>query len=451
MRGGLSRVATLVARARAEGQEVRYLDVGDGLFPAGALPEAAVAQQELKAAALARSLLAMGLAVRTGGPTDDARGAAFRAGLGLPELAPGTLRLLEVGGRRLAVARAGSLSAARALGADARRVGAAFVVAVVDQPFEALLPALEEGPELDLVLAASLSSGLAGEQSRVAGGPLVKLVQVQSKGRSLARVDLTLAGGGRGRWLPGSADRERELASLDERIELVRADVNGARLEDALRALRREKLEELIARRAALAAEPLPPPPPGSSATLRLLPVESTVPAEPGVAALERAYDLEVGRLNLAWARAHGQDCDAPAPGRPGLVGAVVCGTCHPAALQVWQGTRHAQAYRALEAVGKQYHLDCIGCHVAGWQQPGGVCRLDRTAGREEVSCESCHGPGSPHLANPVKGTIARGVARGACVGCHDRDNSPAFDEATYLPRVLGPGHGLDAGVAAPR
>jgi hypothetical protein len=313
-----------------------------------------------------------------------------------------------------------------------------------------LLPRLGEATALDLVLAAALGTALAGEQSRLAGDEQLRLVQVQSKGRSLARIDLTLRGPARPRWLRGSAERDRELQGLDERIELVRTDVNGARLADELRALKRVKLEELIERRAALAGEPLPVPALGSAAGLRFLPVESSVPREPRVAELERAYNRDVGALNLAWAQAHGQDCEAPSPGKPGLIGAVLCGSCHPMALAVWQGTRHPRAYRALEQEGKQYHLDCVGCHVAGWQQPGGVCRVDRTAGREEVTCESCHGPGSAHLANPVRATIGRADSARSCTGCHDHDNSPAFEFDVYVARIKGPGHGLDAGVRAP-
>ena len=312
-------------------------------------------------------------------------------------------------------------------------------------------PSASAAPELDLVLAAGLVSPLAGEQDRVLGGEQTRLVQVMSKGRSLARVDLTLREGGRSRWIQGSAEQTRELAHLDERIELTRTDVNGARLDAELKGLMRQKLEELIARRAALAQAPLPVPTSGNAATLRFLAVEGTVPREPRVAELERAYHQEVGQLNLAWAREHGQDCEAPSPTRPGFIGTVLCGSCHPEALKVWQATRHPHAYEALEKEGKQYHLDCVGCHLAGWQQAGGVCRVDRTENRREVACESCHGPGFAHLVNPVKATIRRSASPEVCTGCHDHENSPAFDYPSYLARIRGPGHGVDAGVPAGR
>jgi hypothetical protein len=446
MRGGLSRVASVVAQARQPGRPVFFLDVGDGLFPALDIPEAALAQQERKARTIAQALTSMGVAARAPGPLDDARGQGFRRSLGLPELAVGDLRVLDDPARRLAAVRAGSLGVARTLGRQARASGAVFVVAVVDLPFEALVGEVDQALELDLVLAARLPTPLQGEQNRLVGTERVKLVQVQSKGRSVLEVDLTLRDSGRGTWFGGSAEQARELAQLDERIELLRTRVNGAEPDGALRAVLQEKLQELLARRAVLAAAPVLAPASGNAATLRFVPVESTVPKEPAVAEVERAYNQEVGDLNLAWARAHGRDCAAPTQTAPGFVGSASCRQCHPQAVKVWQATRHAQAHGALRRVGKQYHLDCIGCHVTGWQQPGGVCRVDRTEGREAVTCESCHGPGSVHLATPVRGNISLGRAPEACVGCHDHENSPAFEATSYVARILGPGHGVDAG-----
>jgi hypothetical protein len=276
---------------------------------------------------------------------------------------------------------------------------------------------------------------------------------VQNKGRSLLRVDLALRARERTTWLKGTGERDRELASLDERVELTRAQVNDPTVGDELKALRKGKLEELIARRAALASEQLVVPATGNFASATFVPIEATVPQEPKVAAVERAYDLDVGQLNLAWAKANGRDCEPVSAETPGYIGSVLCGTCHPDALAVWQQSGHAQAYESLVKQGKQYHLDCVACHLAGWQQPGGVCRVDKTEGRQEVTCESCHGPGSKHLTVPTKETIKRVDSQEACVKCHDHENSPHFDYQLYLQRIRAPGHGLpkpDAGVPGP-
>jgi len=442
MLGGLARAASVLQQARAEGATVIYLDAGDGLFPRGALAGPAIAQLERKALAIAQSLRAMGLAVRRPGAADDARGGRFRRDLGLPELEAGTSRLLDVGGARVAVVAGGSIAAAEALARAARRDGASVVVALILDSFEALRSQLGDASELDVVVAASARDALSGEQDRVLSMGATQLLQPQSKGRSLARVDLVLRGPGRLTWLHGPEDEELERRRLEERIELVRAQVDEPGSAEELRQLRQAKLEELIARRAAMAQAPRAAPPTGNLATVRFQPVEGTLPLEPTVAELQRAADRDIGELNLRWAQAHGEDCPTPSPQTPGFVGSEACGACHPEALAVWRATRHPRAYEALTQVGKQYDLGCVACHVAGWQRPGGVCRIDRTEHRREVGCESCHGPGSLHATAQTKASILRADSKELCVGCHDHENSPHFAYETYLPQILGPGHG---------
>jgi hypothetical protein len=79
---------------------------------------------------------------------------------------------------------------------------------------------------------------------------------------------------------------------------------------------------------------------------------------------------------------------------------------------------------------------------VVGWQKPGGVCRIDQTAERESVGCESCHGPGSKHVDDQEKTSILAGNTAKTCIGCHDRENSPHFDFDRYVKEIIAPGHG---------
>jgi hypothetical protein len=206
--------------------------------------------------------------------------------------------------------------------------------------------------------------------------------------------------------------------------------------------LRKAKLEEVITRREALAARPLVVPKDRSSAAARFIPIEANFEQLPAVTDIVTAYDRDVGLLNLAYAEAHGHDCEAPKPGQAGFVGTAICAGCHPAEATFWRSTKHAQAYKTLETVGKNNHLDCVGCHVTGWQQPAGVCRIDKTTGRAEVGCESCHGPGSLHAAAPQKATLPRAVGAATCTGCHDRENAPHFVYEDSVSKVVGPGHG---------
>lgn len=437
MRGGISRAAFQVAEARKAGTVVHLIDTGDALFGSLQLPDDAVPQQERKAKALAESWKAMGLELRATGPLDDARGAAFRRQLKLPELAPDSFKVLDGVG----LISAPTTAAAKTLADEARKAGAHFVVAMVPLPFADLLREAIDAPRVDLFIASRSKDEFAAEESRMAGGT-TKVVQVQSKGRSLLRVDVSFKGDARVEWLRGDGERDRELFALDQRIELLRSQVNEPMLKDELKALRKAKLEEIITRRALLAETPVAVPQGKAAVTARFVPLESNHAKDPTVQAVEKQYDVDVGQINLAWAKTNGVSCPPATPERRGIVGTATCVTCHAEAEAVFKTTKHPLAYKALVEVGKQHHLDCVGCHVTGWKLPQGVCRIDETAGREEVGCESCHGPGDAHAKQPMKTNIVRAADSKNCVTCHDRENSPQFDFEAYLEKIVGPGHG---------
>ncbi len=440
MRGGLGRAAAQLARARAEGLSVVYLDAGDALFArAGLQPDEAV-EEERKARAVAEAMRAMGLAARATGPLDDVLGAAFRASLALPEVPDGTGRVLAVGGHRLGVVAARS---AKGLGEGATQVraaGADFVVALYGSSLDSALAAVRGVEGVDLVVTAQEAAVVTvDDDSRlVKGSPPV--ARVQSRGRALLRVDLLFDGKGRFVFLSSSQDVEREAATQDERIALLKKELALPGQSAERKRLLTERLATLVDKRAALA-----PPPSTSGAngfTVRFIPLEATLPSDAAVDAVVEKFDADVSKLNLAWARAHGRECAAPQPGEAAYVGNAVCETCHAPAFEVYRKTGHARAYQELEHVHKQYRLECVACHVVGIQQPGGVCRVDRVAGRDAVGCENCHGPGSLHAELPnVKAMPRRAPTPTVCLGCHTPENSPHFDYAVYLPRVLGPGH----------
>jgi len=441
MRGGVGRAAALVARARSEGLPTLYVDAGDAFFARGGLQPDEAVEEERKARAVADALRTMGLAVRFPGPLDDVQGAAFRQGLGLPELTPGTGLLLRTGGHTVGVLAARSPAELAEGGKRLRQQGAEFVVALYAGAVDRAVAAVQGTDAVDLVVAAQDGAPVTlGDDSRVvrAGVPVVRL---QSRGRALLRVDLVFDGTGRFKPFTTPEDVEREGELLDQRIELLVRELALPGQDAELRRMLTDRLAALVNRRAALHP---PPPLQGANAfTVRPIPLESTLPSDPSVDAVVAAFDREVSELNLAWARAHGHDCPAPATGEAAYVGNARCQACHAAAFAVYDRTGHAHAYRTLEEVHQQYRLECVACHVVGIQQPGGVCRVDRVSDREQVGCENCHGPGSLHAARPGKEAMARPAPdRAVCVGCHTPENSPHFDYAAYLPRVLGAGHG---------
>jgi hypothetical protein len=443
MRGGIARAAAQVLEARKGSLPVLYIDGGDSLFGQETFTPAQVLQEERKAQALAESMKRMGLAVRAMGELDDARGVTFRQSLGLPELPGGGVKLLPAGPRQVGVVSAKDAQQLAQASAQARSQGADFVVALFHGTVEAAQGAVAQpGLEADLVLATHTATEFSGEENTLVRAA-VPLVGLQSKGRSLLRVDLSY-GPQKGRFTPvkSQGDMEREAAALEERMALLNKEINLPGIDPQLQKLKQGKLEELVARKQKLLTEPVAATTGTNSFTLRFLPLESSLAGHPEVASVVTDYDRDVGQMNLAWAKEHGQDCPAPEKGKATFVGNGSCQECHKEAFPVWEKSKHSHAWETLEAAGKQFHLNCVGCHVTGYEQPGGVCRLDKVAGREDVGCESCHGPGSLHAEEPGTENIVAKPGRELCVTCHNPENSPHFDFATYLPKVLGPGHG---------
>lgn len=448
MRGGIARAAFQVLEARKGPLPVLYVDGGNSLFGEPELKAGQVPQEERKAKALADAMRLMGLSVRATGPLDDTRGEAFRQGLTLPELPPGTVKLLPAGARQVGVVAADTPEQLAEASARAKQEGADFVLALLDATLDAAQAAAERpGLAADVVVATRTATEFSGEQNRLVRAT-VPVVSLQSKGRSLLRVDLTYASQ-KGPFTPqkGQEDTEREAAALEQRTALLDKEINLPGIDPKLKALKQAKRDELVARKQALLSAPPAPATGVNGFTLRFVPLESGLPSHPDAQALVAAYDADVGKMNLAWAKEHGQDCPPPKKGQAAFVGNEPCRTCHEDAFPMWEKTKHSHAWETLVDLGKQYHLNCTSCHVTGWEQPGGVCRLDKVAGREDVGCEGCHGPGSKHVDAPEKANILASPGEALCVTCHNPENSPHFDFATYLPRILGPGHGkpLDA------
>jgi len=447
MRGGIDRAAFQVMEVRKGSRPVLYIDGGDSLFGEPTLTPAQVPQEEHKAQALAEAMKRMGLAARATGELDDVRGVAFRQGLGLPELPPGGVKLLQAGARQVGVVAAQDAAQLLQASAEARKQGADFVVALFHGTVAQAQAAAEQpGLEANLILATHTATEFSGEEHKRVNAA-VPVVGLQSKGRELLRVDLSY-GPQKGPFtLVKSQDQmEREAAALDQRMAMLNKEINLPGIAPQLHQLKQAKLEELVARKQRLLTEPVAVPTGTNAFSVRFLPLESSLQGQPEVKELITAYDREVGKMNLAWAKEHGADCPAPKKGEAAFVGNKPCQECHQEAFPLWEKSKHSHGWATLEEKGKQFHLNCVGCHVTGYEKPGGVCRLDKVEGREGVGCESCHGPGSLHAEDPTPKNIVRSPGRELCVTCHNPENSPHFDFATYLPRILGPGHGASMG-----
>jgi predicted CXXCH cytochrome family protein len=135
--------------------------------------------------------------------------------------------------------------------------------------------------------------------------------------------------------------------------------------------------------------------------------------------------------------RAHG-----PA-GAGAFVGSDACRDCHAAEHATWSAGAHARAFTTLEQAGKAGAEECLRCHTTGFGRAGGFSAAAPTAHPDlaRVGCESCHGPGSAHVA---EGARRRGdilALRDKCESCailqicgecHDDANDPGFAFAVH-------------------
>jgi hypothetical protein len=232
------------------------------------------------------------------------------------------------------------------------------------------------------------------------------------------------------------AELTRRIDDLHVRIAAWERDgtVNPADL-----AARRRDLSDLEASRDALDVRPAPPA--GNFFRYTMKEIRDSLGTDPATEAAMLAYYQTVNEHN----RVEFRDRVPPpaAPGEATYIGIDACSTCHPGPRQVWNSTRHAHAYANLTSQFKQFNLDCVSCHVTGYERPGGstVTHVDKL---ENVQCEVCHGPGSKHAQNPSDKTlIVANPPASTCLSCHHPPHVEGFDPAAKLSEVLGPGHGL--------
>jgi hypothetical protein len=122
--------------------------------------------------------------------------------------------------------------------------------------------------------------------------------------------------------------------------------------------------------------------------------------------------------------------------GKNGFIGSENCKDCHLKEYMQYETTRHFHAMDSLLQVKRDFHPDCVRCHVTGFGYPSGYDMKGRQAHVKQVGCESCHGPGGKHYKNPSPDNILRKVRENRCEVCHDQENSPEFDYDEYLPKV---------------
>ncbi len=116
-----------------------------------------------------------------------------------------------------------------------------------------------------------------------------------------------------------------------------------------------------------------------------------------------------------------------------GYSGNEFCVVCHEVEAQTWAFTQHASAFSTLVKHGDDRDPECVSCHVVGDEEPGGFSLSSFTPHMEGVGCESCHGPGGPHVSKEFEEIENY---EPFCKNCHNPKHSLGFDYETFLPKV---------------
>lgn len=470
--GDLSRTAEMIAEARAAGP-VLVVDAGSLLYSKEAIPAAQEAQEELKADLLARTYReALGVGPLGLGWADLVKGPAkmrlprhavnVPASAGIPLEKPavlavggvkvGVFGVLASGAVKKDLALTDPVAAGKAAVAEVRRGGAQVVLALVQAPSKkdatALVRAIggvdfavaglgQDAPEPEAVEAEATSVGDGW------------LVIPGNRGQVVSRIELTLRGEAQGPFADavGRAVAGWKLAALEKQLaelgaELARFAADRAADPAFVRQKEGER-DRLAAERDRLARQPFAIPARGPFFTLEQARINKTRACAAKVQDAVTAFYRAAGEANAKAAAA------IPPPAVPAgqatFVGNEACEDCHDDQTKFWQGTRHAHAWETLVQRGQQLDLDCINCHVTGWGRPGGATLAVNERTRD-VGCETCHGPGSIHVAKGGKekpAAIALDPPKDLCATeCHTHEHSDTFQYEAYLRDVVGKGHG---------
>jgi hypothetical protein len=470
--GGFDHFAAFVASEAPRAPNALVAAAGPLLFLDPVLSPEHAAQDGWKADAIADALKRLPFVGWAPGANDWAGGAARLAELGArahaavvaANLGGGARAVVrESGGvkvgfvgislpKRLGTAPEGVVElgpareALKAAIVDAKAQGAQVLVGLFAMQRGEALRLVEEAPELAVAaVGKAFDQGEANDKPSppaLLGTTLV--VETANHLQTAAVVDLYVRDGKFQFQDAAGVSRAGERAQLEKRIDELRAKVRAweqsATIEKTDLAARRADLDGLERDHRKL--ETPPPPDKGSFFRFTMQEVKESLGRDAPTYTEMLTYYEHVNEHNKqAFA-----DRLPPPPGADGnrYIGVDACTSCHAAARAVWDKTPHAGAYATLSTQHKEFNLDCVSCHVTGYEKPGGAT-VTHNALLRNVQCEECHGAGERHRAAPNDKTLIVGHPKPEmCVGaCHHPPHVEGFDAGAQLGKILGPGHGL--------
>lgn len=482
--GGMDRFGALVAAEKSKAPAFATLAAGPLFFMDMDIPDEKKGQEVAKAETIATTLKTLKLAAfapsRNGfadGTTTlaklrDASGAALvAANLQAGALTPATSTIVEVGGLKIGVigvAAPDKVEASHGGGATGladvmssppipavkervltlKNEGAQAIVVLAAVGRGEAKRIADENPELLAILVGS--TGASGDANTKTAPPeqigRVLVVETANHLQTVGVLDLYVRGDAPaglleladGTGLERMRKREELTARIDELRKKIATWEKDKSVDPKDVAARKADVAKLEAERDAQGEAPAPAS--GNFYRFAMREIREELGADDDVTSQMNVFYKKVNDANKL---AFKDKTPAPAAkGEPSYAGIEVCSKCHEDAKNVWDGTGHAHAYATLSRQFKEANLDCVGCHVTGYDKPGGST-VTHVAGLENVQCEVCHGPGSLHAAKPatVKIPIAK-PAPESCTACHHPPHVHTFDARAKMADILGPGHG---------
>lgn len=225
-------------------------------------------------------------------------------------------------------------------------------------------------------------------------------------------------------------DLRGKIATWEKEGKVQQADIDA----------RRADLQKLEDEKKALDTPPAPAK--GSFFRYTVTEVRDSLGKDDTVGKELLAYYKKVNDANkLAFA---GKLPPKPGPDDASYAGVDACTSCHASERKFWDKTAHKNGYTTLSSQFKEFNLDCVSCHVTGYDKVGGstVAHVEKL---EAVQCEVCHGPSSKHAAKPaVPPPVPRPTAD-LCLTCHHPPHVHTFDANAKMAEITGPGHGRSA------
>lgn len=465
--GGLDHVAAFIANERTKAPHYALVSAGPLFFMDPELTADRRGQDMAKADALAKSLATLRLAVFAPGKNDFAAGPEALAKLtktsGAEVLlanADGAVPIQKSGivreingvkfgfiGASLAKESRPIADAVKSAAAELKKEGAQVLVAVLAVGRGEAKRVADAVPDLAAIVVGS-PGGRGEANTKTPPAERVGNVVIAETGNHLQTVvalDFFVRAGDTKAlsFDSTSIEREQKRADLIRRIEDLKKKIDAWEKDPLI------AKADLEARKADLAtlekekadAGGASPPSAGSYVRYEIREIRETLGSDPQIKNELAAYYKTVNEQNKI-AFADRKPPPAPA-GQASYVGIEACATCHEEPKKVWDGTHHAKAYKTLSDQSKEFNLDCVSCHVTGYDKPGGST-VTFVSKLKDVQCEQCHGPGSLHAANPKKvKPPAPHPKEEVCLSCHHPPHVIEFDAKAKMSEILGPGHGL--------